>query len=74
VSVAGFDLSGAFIFSAVTAGLGYLVGFEAVVRADAVSVQLGKLRGWIVAGLLAGGTAWWRAVRLRGPRCCPHPD
>lgn len=60
-----YDTGGALVFAVVTVGLGYLLGFEIVDRAQAAASQMGTWLGWGlgVFGLLY--LLWRLALRLQ---------
>lgn len=59
-----FDAGGAVIFAVVTAGAGYLLGFEFVDRAQAAVSSMGAWAGWGAAALVLGYVGWRLALRL----------
>lgn len=60
-----FDAGGAVIFAAVTAGTGYLLGFEMVDRAQAAMSRMGVWAGWGAGALVLAYAGWRLALRLR---------
>lgn len=60
-----YDAGGALIFAVVSVGVGYLLGFEVVGRAEAAASQMGAWLGWAL-GLLGSLYLLWRfALRLQ---------
>lgn len=61
----GYDFAGALIFSGVFVGVGYLLGWEIVHRAEAAVSRMGALFGWGAAGFGLAYIAWRLALRIR---------
>jgi membrane protein DedA with SNARE-associated domain len=60
-----WDAGGAVLFSVVTVGVGYVLGFEIVARTQAAIAQVGVLVGWGLAAFALAYLGWRLAVRLR---------
>ncbi len=60
-----YDTGGAVIFTVVTVGIGYFLGWEIVDRAQAAVSQMGVFVGWGLAGFGFAYVGWRLALRLR---------
>lgn len=61
----GYDFAGALTFSGAFLGIGYLLGWEIVHRAEVVAARMSALLGWGAVASGLGYIAWRLALRLR---------